>query len=77
MDEERVNQAIRDCMDNCRGSDSPLTQVAEFLAGLKSAGWRRDEIRLVELPVHKILHALVDTERMPREDTAEEHDQIK
>ena len=77
MDQERINLAIQDCLDRCRGTDNPLVQIAAFLTDLRSAGWSRGEIRLVELPVHKILHALVDTAKMPTGDMGEELGQLE
>lgn len=76
IDEERINRAIQDCLDNCREASDRVAQVAAFLTGLKSAGWNRVEIRAVELAVHKILHAIADTARYSKDETDPEQDQI-
>jgi hypothetical protein len=78
INEEKVNHAIRDCLDLCRGREANelIAQIAAFLAGLKSSGWNRDEIREVDLAVHRILHAVVDTTRLQKDKTDPEHDQV-
>jgi hypothetical protein len=60
MDHERVNQAIRDCLQHCYQASQVLPVIAGFMAGMKAAGgWDDDEIRVVEIGVHKILGGIV------------------
>jgi hypothetical protein len=60
MDLERVNQAIRDCLQLCRGKGDVLPVIAGFMAGLKAAGqWRHEEIRAVDVGVLKVLQGIM------------------
>jgi hypothetical protein len=76
IDEYKINHAIRDCLDHCRGANDPITQIAAYLAGLKASGnWAKPEVRTVELGVLRILQAIADTARIPKDDTVPELDQ--
>ena len=58
--QERANRAVHDCLATCYQSDNIVQTLAEFFSQLKAkAGWRRSEIRAVELAVLGVLHGVV------------------
>lgn len=75
---ERINGAVRDCLDACRAAEYPIAHLAVFLRRLKAAGWEDADLRRVERTVVKILTAIVGTDRMSKEeeDTTPEIDQL-
>ena len=61
LDEEKINNAVHECLDRCYRTDDSLPKIAEFLAELKASGdWSKAEIRAVELAVHAVMHGIVD-----------------
>jgi len=70
MNAEQINLAIRECLRLCCAGKQPLTTVAAFLAGMKTAGvWSKDEISAVEMGVHRMLHGLLADAVYPRDAT--------
>jgi hypothetical protein len=60
IDRTKINEAVRKCLEFCYGSSDVLARVASFVAELKAAGgWNKDEIRAVEIAVHKVLQGIV------------------
>ncbi|MBI3865253.1 MAG: hypothetical protein HY290_25545 [Planctomycetia bacterium] len=68
-DLERMNRAIQECLERCRGASDAIAQVAAFVAALKTAGWNKFEIRVVEMGVLQILSGLAETQKYSVEDT--------
>jgi hypothetical protein len=61
MDQKRVNQGIRDCLQQCYGASDVIPIIAGFIARLTTVeNWDADEIRAVGVGVHKVLHGIVD-----------------
>ena len=59
--QEKINRAIRDCLEFCYQSEHIVPQLAEFLSTLKAAdGWQKSEVRQVELGVLRVLHGIMD-----------------
>jgi hypothetical protein len=60
MDDERLNRAVKDCLQHCYQATDIVPKVAEFLDQLKKKeGWDRDAIRAVELTVYRILRGVL------------------
>ena len=60
MDQEKVNAAIRRCLQDCYGGKDLIPVIAVFIAGLKAAeGWDNEGIRAFEIGVHAVLHGIV------------------
>jgi hypothetical protein len=56
----KMNTAIRACLDRCYKVDSPLVELAAFVADLRRrSDWRESEIDEVETTVRRILQAVV------------------
>lgn len=62
MPTTRINQAIQECLNQCRGSDVPLARLARFSEELRQSGWKDADIRAVEMAVVRLLSALSDTD---------------
>ena len=65
--EARIRVAIGECMEACHGSLSPVARLAECLEILRDEGWDETEIRRVEVPVLKMLVALMSPDSESRE----------
>jgi hypothetical protein len=60
MDDERLNRAVRDCLQHCYQATDIVPKVAEFLDKLeRTEGWNTASIRAVEMTVYRILHGVV------------------
>lgn len=56
MSVDKINRAIRECLQRCYGSDDTIATVAGFVGELQdSIGWTVEEIHAVELPVLRML----------------------
>jgi len=55
-DQDRLNDAVHECLERCYQTESALAELAAFLIELKSMpGWRDSEIHAVELAVLALL----------------------
>jgi hypothetical protein len=60
IDQLKINEAVRKCLENCYGARDVLSKVAAFVAGLKAGGeWNQEEIAAVEIAVHTVLQGIV------------------
>lgn len=60
MDDERLNRAVRDCLQHCYQATDIVPKIAEFLDKLKKQkGWSTASIRAVEMTVYRILRGVV------------------
>lgn len=60
MADDRINAAVRNCLQQCYRSKDQIATVAAFIEHLKdSIGWTNSEIRSVELAVLRILGSVV------------------
>lgn len=56
----RMNNAIRACLDECYAADNPLATMAEFVRRLRqNPQWRESEIDEVEVTVRRMLRVMV------------------
>jgi hypothetical protein len=69
MDIDKINAAVRSGLEHCHGAESIILALAGFLAGLKAAGWPRDEVRAVEIGMLKVLNGIA-TVKVCRDKTA-------
>jgi hypothetical protein len=59
-DREKINTAVRECLQQCYGSKDSIAALADFVAKLKdSVGWDAGEIHAVELAVLRMLGSIV------------------
>lgn len=59
-DLERVNAAVRDCLDRCYGSEDPFQCWAQYVESLRDdRTWNRHDVELVEQGTRRILKALL------------------
>jgi hypothetical protein len=58
VDATKINDAVRDCLDRCYPSDTPLAVLEDFLQGLCKDGWERAEIIEVRIAASRMLRAL-------------------
>jgi hypothetical protein len=66
-DPNRINAAIRECLDQCYASQTPLPCLAEYVALLRGdPGWSDAEVAHVENTVRQILKGIVSE---PRDDS--------
>jgi hypothetical protein len=57
---DRINAAIRECLEACYESQAPLPCLAEFVTKLRADdAWRDAEVQEVETAVRQMLKALV------------------
>ncbi len=57
---DRINAAIRDCLEGCYESQTPLPRLAEYVANLRAdPAWRDSEVMEVEVAVRQMLKGLV------------------
>ena len=59
---EKINNAVQDCLNRCRGSETPLATLARFCDDLRQSGWNETEIRAVETAVVRMLGAISDND---------------
>jgi len=57
---QRVDDAIRACLDHCRGRDSPLASLLAFVEELRHAGWNDFDRRVVEKAAMLLLGVVID-----------------
>jgi hypothetical protein len=62
MPTERINKAIRDCLQRCQGTESPVACLALFCDELRQGGWNDSEVLTVEVAVIRILSIVVDVQ---------------
>jgi hypothetical protein len=56
----KINEAIRECLNLCHGSDAPLACLASFRSHLETnPDWNEREIRAVENAVLGVLRGLL------------------
>ena len=59
MSVERINNAIRSCLDRCYESDHATGSVAVFVQELRDSGeWTNEELQAVYSTVMRLLRAL-------------------
>ena len=59
--DEQINQAIRDCLDECYRSDSPLTCLAGFIQKLSTrTGWTSVDVGRVQQKALRMLTILLE-----------------
>ena len=56
----RINDAIRDCVERCRGQESPLACLVLHLDELRQAGWSDFDLRVVETAVVRLLTLILE-----------------
>ncbi len=69
MERNKINQAVRECIQLCNTVTEPVAGIAAFVAGLRASQWDEEEIHLVERAVVRTLGALADTARLRESDT--------
>ena len=60
MPTTRISSAIQDCLERCRGAETPLARLALFFDDLRQTGWSEPEIRTVETAVVRLLGRIID-----------------
>jgi hypothetical protein len=66
-DPNRINAAIRECLDQCYASQTPLPCLAEYVAMLRGdPAWSDAEVAQVENAVWQMLRGIVSE---PKDDT--------
>ena len=59
MSTNRIDNAIRCCLDRCYESDNSTASVAAFMEELRDSGeWTSDELQAVYFTVTKLLRAV-------------------
>lgn len=58
----RFNGAVRECLEDCYQSASPLACLAAYLDRLRADHWNEAEIEEVETVVRRLLRAVVQPE---------------
>jgi hypothetical protein len=57
---DRINAAIRDCLQRCYESQVPLHSLAEFVGMLRAnPDWREAEVQEVEAGVRQMLKGIM------------------
>ena len=60
MSVERINAAVRECLDNCYASQNPLACWSEFMKNLWADDtWSKGDVEQVHLATRRILQALL------------------
>jgi hypothetical protein len=53
---DKINQAIRECLNRCYSSPTPVLSLTEFLKSLRESGdWQREEVAKVRSAAVHIL----------------------
>jgi hypothetical protein len=61
MEQNEIQKAVKDCLARCYASGAtPLGAIAEFVAELRSRGWKEEDIRAVEKTARRVLAGVVD-----------------
>jgi hypothetical protein len=61
-DPDRINAAIRHCLERCYESRAPLPCLAEFAGKLRAdPAWREAEIQEVEAAVRQVLKGILSS----------------
>jgi hypothetical protein len=56
---ERVQSAIRDCIERCKSDDEPMACIAEFVSSFRSdPDWTESEISHVQLSATRVIARL-------------------
>jgi hypothetical protein len=56
---DRINDAIRQCLDGCYRAQFPLAYLAEYVAKLRAdETWREAEVQEVEVSVRQMLKGI-------------------
>jgi hypothetical protein len=56
---ERINEAIRECLDGCYRAPMPLAHLAEYVARLRSDdSWHEADVLEVEVGVRQMLKGI-------------------
>jgi hypothetical protein len=58
----RMNTALQECLNQCRGSGAPLARLARYCEELRKADWDDEDIRGVETAVVRLLSAMSDSD---------------
>lgn len=59
---QRMNAAVRACLNECYHSTEPLVSLAAFIESLRRFGnWREAELLQIETTVRRILNSVVTT----------------
>lgn len=59
MPTTRINDAIQQCLNYCRGAEAPLARLARFCDELRESGWNESDVRAVELAVVRLLSGMI------------------
>jgi len=60
---ERINAAIRSCLESCYESQVPLACLAEYVANLRADPlWRDADVHEVEVTVRQLLKQIVNSQ---------------
>jgi hypothetical protein len=62
MPTTKINNAIQECLNRCRGSETPVARLALYCVELRQKNWNEDDIRAVETAVVRFLSALSDSD---------------
>jgi hypothetical protein len=58
---DRLNCAVRTCLNQCIGDEAPIARLAEFRVWLlRQPEWREREVNAVEIIARRLLEALSD-----------------
>jgi hypothetical protein len=59
-DANRINAAVRECLEKCYAAQAPLPCLAEYVAVLRSdPNWREADVLEVEVAVRQMLKGIV------------------
>jgi hypothetical protein len=67
MAADRINDAVRTCLNHCIGDRAPIARLAEFCEALRIVGWRPAEVRAVETAARRMLEGIVLRDHEPCE----------
>jgi hypothetical protein len=60
MSVERINAAIRQCLDHCYAAENPLACWADFMNGMwADPAWNKGDVEQAHLATRRILKALL------------------
>jgi hypothetical protein len=55
----RLNGAVQLCLQRCYRAENPISALAEYVADLRSIGWKDSEVDELEIVVRRILRRMV------------------
>jgi hypothetical protein len=57
--ETAIRAAVKDCLARCYRGNTPLGELAAFLAELRARDWSSEDVRNVESAVRRVLAGVV------------------